>query len=83
MFKLQMDSNDNKMYPMNSTFLSPTKLSAPPASGYEALLLSKPSGARFNYQDYMKNLNDKLTMQAPHTSKLVGTSFQEFLLKER
>ena len=71
------------MYPLNS-FSSPTRLTAaPPASGYEALLLSKPSGARFNYQDYKKTLNDKLTMQAPNTSKLVGTSFQEFLLKER
>jgi hypothetical protein len=78
-----MDNNDKQMYPMNS-FSSPTRPSAaPPASGYEALLLSKASGARFNYNDYMKTLNDMLTLQAPQTSKLVGANFQEFLMKER
>lgn len=83
MFKLQMDANDKQMYPMSSHFSPNRPSAAPPASGYEALLLSKAAGARFNYKDYMKTLNDKLTLQAPQTSKLVGANFQEFLLKER
>ena len=83
LFKLQMEANDKKMYPLNQSSFSPSKLSPPPAGGYEALLLSKPSGARFSYDDYMKTLNDKLSMKAPVTSKFSGTSFQEFLLKER
>lgn len=37
----------------------------------------------FNYNDYMKRLNDKLAIAAPQTRKMVGTGFQEFLLKER
>jgi len=37
----------------------------------------------FNYADYMKRLNDKLSIVAPHTKTMVGTGFQEFLLKER
>lgn len=76
-----MEVNDKKLLPLSTT-MSPPK-PAPPAGGYEALLLSKPSGARFNYNDYMKTLNDKLTMKAPVTSKLVGSEFQEFLIKER
>lgn len=49
MFKLQMEVNDRKMFPISNT-LSPTRPNpAPPAGGYEALLLSRPSGARFNY----------------------------------
>jgi len=84
MFKLQMDANDKRMYPMKSQVSSPSKINpAPPAGGYEALLLSKPSGARFNYDEYMKTLNNKLTLQAPVTSKMSGAGFQEFLLKER
>ena len=31
----------------------------------------------------MKRLNDKLSIAAPQTKKMVGTGFQEFLLKER
>jgi len=31
----------------------------------------------------MKGLNDKLSIVAPSTKKMVGTGFQEFLLKER
>ena len=31
----------------------------------------------------MKNLNDKLSLTAPNTNNLVGTGFQEFILKER
>jgi len=68
MFKLQMEANDRKMYPLDQSSLSPSKLSPPPAGGYEALLLSKPSGARFSYDDYMKTLNDKLSLKAPVTS---------------
>lgn len=50
------------MYPLN-LIGSPTKLNAaPPASAYDVLLMTKSSGARFNYKDYMKNLNDKLTL---------------------
>lgn len=57
-----MEANDRRMYPITST-LSPTRPNpAPPAGGYEALLLSKASGARFNYADYMKTLNDKLAL---------------------
>jgi len=76
MFKLQMDANDKKLYPLSMSQLSPTKAPAAPATGgYEALLLSKPSGARFSYSEYMKTLNDKLSLKAPVTSKLVGTQF--------
>jgi len=39
--------------------------------------------SRFNYNDYMKGLNDKLSLTAPNTNKLIGTGFQEFILKER
>ena len=31
----------------------------------------------------MKRLDDKLSIVAPQTKKMVGTGFQEFLLKER
>ena len=75
MFKLQMDANDKKMYPLNASTMSPSKLSPPPAGGYESLLLSKPSGARFSYNEYMKTLNDKLILKAPITSKFSGSSF--------
>jgi len=84
-FKLQMEANDKSLYPMTNTYKhqSITLNAAPPASGYEALLLSKSAGARFNYKDYMKTLNDKLSLQAPNTASLVGSNFQEFIMKER
>ena len=31
--------------------------------------------SRFNYNDYMKNLNDKLNLTAPNTGKMVGAGF--------
>ena len=30
---------------------------------------------RFSYNDYMKTLNDKLSLTAPNTSKMAGTGF--------
>ena len=35
----------------------------------------QPSGPRFNYEDYMKNLNNKLTNNAPNSSAYIGSDF--------
>ena len=48
-----------------------------------ALLTMASRQSTFNFSDYMKRLDDKLSIVAPQTKKMVGTGFQEFLLKER
>jgi hypothetical protein len=38
---------------------------------------------KFNYNDYMRSLNEKLKQTAPVTSTITGTDFQMYILKER
>ena len=69
------------LYPMETTYASVHSRPAPVANS--ALLAMASGQSRFNYNDYMKGLNDKLSIVAPKTKQMVGTGFQEFLLKER
>ena len=66
------------LYPMSSTQGVPS-----PPMRNTAMYHIANRQSRFNYNDYMKGLNDKLSLTAPNTNKLVGTGFQEFILKER
>ena len=56
---------------------------APPVAVNSALLTMASRQNTFNFNDYMKRLDDKLSIVAPKTKQMVGTGFQEFLLKER
>jgi len=47
---------------------------APPVSN-SALLTMASRQSTFNYNDYMKRLDDKLSIVAPSTKKMVGTGF--------
>ena len=83
-YKLHQQANTEsyvtakQLYPMSNTQPAP---SAP--VGNTALYHLANRQSRFNYDDYMKGLNDKLSLTAPNTAKMVGTGFQEFILKER
>lgn len=70
------------LYPMANNNMSPTGQPAPPVAN-SALLSMASRQNTFNFNDYMKRLDDKLSIVAPQTKKMVGTGFQEFLLKER
>ena len=89
MFNLRKDANvaanttgTRDLYPLGSQSpsLGTTRAAPEPQS---ALLTMVSKQTRFNYNDYMKNLNDKLAVTASTSRTLVGTGFQEFLLKER
>ena len=83
-YKLHQESNTadqfstKPLYPMSSN----ANAASPPTSNTAIHHLANRQ-SRFNYNDYMKGLNDKLSLTAPNTNKLVGTGFQEFILKER
>mmetsp|Transcript_73 Transcript_73/g.139 ORF Transcript_73/g.139 Transcript_73/m.139 type:complete len:98 (+) Transcript_73:3406-3699(+) len=53
-----------ELYPMGSTAKSPTGQPAPPVQN-TALLTMASRQSTFNYTDYMKRLNDKLSIVAP------------------
>ena len=86
-----LSSLDKELYPMthnmnslsvghhtvNSTSMQPTNLNG------SALINMANRQTRFNYNDYMKTLQDKLSLTAPNTNKLAGQGFQEFILRER
>ena len=72
--------NKGDLYPMSSAAGSRP---APPVAVNSALLTMASRQNTFNFNDYMKRLDDKLSIVAPQTKKMVGTGFQEFLLKER
>ena len=55
---------------MKHTSPAPT----PPAPS-SALIQHANRQSRFNYNDYMKGLNDKLNLTAPNTANLVGAGF--------
>lgn len=42
-----------------------------------------PQGPRFDYDNYMKNLNQKIQGNGPNSSANIGTNFQEFIMRER
>ena len=68
------------LYPIGMNGTGP----APPVSHPTSSLLDTVATQnRFDYNSYMKGLNDKLRVVAPQTKKMAGTGFQEFLLKER
>ena len=62
--------NQKKLYPMKHTSPAPN----PPAPS-SALIQHAHRQSRFNYNDYMKGLNDKLNLTAPNTANLVGAGF--------
>jgi hypothetical protein len=55
---------------------------APPATIQHQNLASS-NAHRFNYKDYMKNLHERLHIGAPNSGHLSGSTFQEFICKER
>ena len=93
MYNLSKDANganhnaatsvqDNKdLYPMANQGAMNGRPAPPVANS--ALLTMASRQTTFNFNDYMKRLDDKLSIVAPQTKKMVGTGFQEFLLKER
>lgn len=38
---------------------------------------------RFNYEEYMKNLNDRLANSAPNSNAAIGADFQAYMMRER
>lgn len=94
MYNLSKDANganrtatanvqDHKdLYPMANQGAINGGRPAPPVAN-SALLTMASRQSTFNFNDYMKRLDDKLSIVAPQTKKMVGTGFQEFLLKER
>jgi len=68
-------------YPMYPLSHRPAPAAATSAAGTRKA--AQGANGKFNYNEYMKNLNDKLTVTAPNSGSLVGTGFQEFILKER
>lgn len=38
---------------------------------------------RFNYEEYMKSLNDKITNNAPNSTAYIGADFQAYMMRER
>ena len=75
-YKLHQQANTEsyftakQLYPMSSPSASPS-----PQPGGTALYHLANRQTRFNYNDYMKGLNDKLSLTAPNTGNLVGTGF--------
>jgi hypothetical protein len=41
------------------------------------------AGPRFNYDDYMKSLTDKISGSAPNANAHIGNDFQSYISKER
>ena len=68
----QMKTHEQQktLYPIRTINNTPTP--PPPNS---ALIQHAYRQSRFNYNDYMKGLNDKLSLTAPNTSNLVGSGF--------
>ena len=60
---------------MASTTKSPLAGKPAPPVANSALLTMANNQSTFNYNDYMKRLNDKLSIAAPQTRKMVGTGF--------
>ena len=71
---------DKELYPMahNQNSLSgghhtlKSTLPAPSHANNSALIGMVNRQTRFNYNDYMKTLQDKLSLTAPNTTKLAG-----------
>ena len=62
-----------ELYPMGTNGGSGSK-PAPPVTN-SALLTMASRQNTFNFNDYMKRLDDKLSIVAPQTKKMVGTGF--------
>lgn len=41
------------------------------------------AGPRFNYEEYMKSLSDKISGSAPNSSAYIGADFQAYMMRER
>ena len=61
------------LYPMGSP--PPGGRPAPPVATNSNLLTMASRQSTFNFNDYMKRLDDKLAIAAPQTQKLAGTGF--------
>ena len=66
-------ANKSDLYPMSN--IAAGGRPAPPVAVNSALLTMASRQNTFNFNDYMKRLDDKLSIAAPQTKKMVGTGF--------
>lgn len=71
-----------RLYPMSTT-LQPQQQASPPAPAARPHHATLGAANRFSYDDYMRTLKSRLEMSAPNTGSLSGSSFQQFILKEK
>lgn len=53
------------------------------SSMYSSAQHAAAAGPRFNYEEYMKGLKDKLQGSAPNANAYIGADFQAYLMRER